>query len=346
MVGFLAKMRPATLSWPKKSWKNPARGRFLAISEKIWRSALDKGGKLVIIEVDDLASSLFRPRRFASLRAAGFLFFLADFCYNHAFPRSLSQNGIYSAALFFSGKRNKFRSTKVSLPFFALAMNPKCWLLEGHVARLNLPGVSLAFDAERPADGLAKIAVLDRPWSERPPVGRQRFDPVRRHDAHGLARPRRRFDRGLRNGPTRCGPARSALACGPTCRRRPVACSHRSAGVRAYRSARLATRCPPRKHSSRCERRSEKCDSLENIFAARGWSLALMVHPADLGHQELTAEAAPSATRHLRQQLFRTESLEKGVILRAGRGLGSCPPASMGLRWPPVLPSSPRPIRR
>ena len=37
---------------------------------------------------------------------------------------------------------------------------------------------------------------------------------------------------------------------------------------------------------------AEKCGSLENIFAARGWSLALMIHPADLGHQELTAEAA------------------------------------------------------
>ena len=36
-------------------------------------------------------------------------------------------------------------------------MNPKCWLLEGHVARLNLPGVSLAFDADRPADGLTQI---------------------------------------------------------------------------------------------------------------------------------------------------------------------------------------------
>ena len=44
-------------------------------------------------------------------------------------------------------------------------MNPKCWLLEGRVARLNLPGVSLAFDAQRPADGLAEIAVGDRPWS-------------------------------------------------------------------------------------------------------------------------------------------------------------------------------------
>ena len=60
----------------------------------------------------------------------------------------------------------------------------------------------------------------------------------------------------------------------------------------------------------------EKFDSMGTSFAVPGWSLAVMVHPADLGRQELTAEAAPSATRRLRQQLFRTESLEKGVILR------------------------------
>src|SRR5271169_3466616 len=76
-----------------------------------------------------LASSLFRPRRFVSLRAAGFLFFLPDFCYNRA------------------------------------TMNPACWLLQGHIAHLNLPGVSLVFDADRPAEGLAKVAVVDRPLS-------------------------------------------------------------------------------------------------------------------------------------------------------------------------------------
>ncbi|MGA2259031.1 MAG: hypothetical protein ABSG53_30540, partial [Thermoguttaceae bacterium] len=43
-------------------------------------------------------------------------------------------------------------------------MNPHCWLLEGHIARLNLPGLSLAFDADRPAEGLTNLAVVDRPW--------------------------------------------------------------------------------------------------------------------------------------------------------------------------------------
>ena len=48
-------------------------------------------------------------------------------------------------------------------------MNPSCWLvIEGHIARLNLPKLSLAFDADRPADGLKNIIALERPW----PMGR------------------------------------------------------------------------------------------------------------------------------------------------------------------------------
>jgi hypothetical protein len=58
----------------------------------------------------------------------------------------------------------------------------------------------------------------------------------------------------------------------------------------------------------------EKFDWNVNLFATRGWSLAVMIHPADLSHLELTT--APAAS-HLRHQLYRTESLEKGVILRA-----------------------------
>ena len=64
-------------------------GNILPTSKKLG-STLDKTGKLVIIKLDDLASSLFRPRRFASLRAAGFLFFLPDFCYNQVFSKSFS----------------------------------------------------------------------------------------------------------------------------------------------------------------------------------------------------------------------------------------------------------------
>ncbi len=61
----------------------------------------------------------------------------------------------------------------------------------------------------------------------------------------------------------------------------------------------------------------EDGDSLGDLFAARGWWLALMVHPSDLGHRALTAETETSTACRLHHQLFQTDSLEKGVILRA-----------------------------
>ena len=54
--------------------KNAAFQRYFALAGKIGAFDLDKTVKLGIIELDGLASSLFRPRRFASPRAAGFLF--------------------------------------------------------------------------------------------------------------------------------------------------------------------------------------------------------------------------------------------------------------------------------
>ena len=77
---------------PMESWKMAAKEKYFASALKNWRSTLDKAEKLVIIEVDGLASSLFRPRRFASPRAAGFLFSLPDFGYNHGFPWSRSSD--------------------------------------------------------------------------------------------------------------------------------------------------------------------------------------------------------------------------------------------------------------
>ena len=69
-------------------------------------------------------------------------------------------------------------------------------------------------------------------------------------------------------------------------------------------------------------------DSMDNAFhgAARGWSLAVMVHPADLGRQKLIAAVELSAANRLQQQLFRTQSLEKGVILRARARAWFLPP--------------------
>jgi len=61
----------------------------------------------------------------------------------------------------------------------------------------------------------------------------------------------------------------------------------------------------------------EELDSTKSMFAGPGWSLAVMVHPADLCRQELTVEGESFAACGLHQQLFRTKSVEKGVILRA-----------------------------
>ena len=59
-----------------------------------------------------------------------------------------------------------------------------------------------------------------------------------------------------------------------------------------------------------------KFETTANLFAGPGWSLAVMVHPADLGRQEFLPAAGNAAGGHLLHRLFRTESLEKGVILR------------------------------
>ena len=202
------------------------------------------------------------------------------------------------------------------VPFPLFAMNPKCWLLEGHVARLNLPGVSLAFDADRPADGLAKIAVLDRPWpaaacwasagSIQSAAATTLTDwHVRGDDLIAV------YETGQPDA------ARLDLLWHAA---RPAAGDPWLARIDllvSVRTDRLDWRHDVRLESVLPEVTVvEKFDSTGNIFAARGWSLAVMVHPADLGRQELTAEAATSAARRLRQQLFRTESLEKGVILR------------------------------
>ncbi len=62
------------------------------------------------------------------------------------------------------------------------------------------------------------------------------------------------------------------------------------------------------------------------VFTAAGWSLAVMVHPADLGRWELSVEAQASRLPLLRHRLFRTRSLEKGVILRGRARAWFLPP--------------------
>jgi hypothetical protein len=197
-------------------------------------------------------------------------------------------------------------------------MNPKCWLLQGHIARLNLPGVSLAFDADRPADGLATIAMVDRPWSGARLLGVTGSIQsaattltdwhVRGEDliaVYETGQPdSARFDL--------LWHAARPAAGDPWLARLDLLVSVRTDRLDWPYDVRLESVLPE-------VTVMEKFDSMETVFreSTRGWSLAVMVHPADLGRQEMTAEDEPSATCRLRQQVFRTESLEKGVILRA-----------------------------
>jgi len=193
-------------------------------------------------------------------------------------------------------------------------MNPNGWLLDGHVARLNLPGLSLAFDANRPADGLTTFAVLDRPW----PGGRLmgvtgsiQFSAtealtdwhVRGDDLFAV------YETGQPDA------ARLDLHWRAV---RPAAEDQWLCYVDllvSVRTDRLDWQYEVRLDSVLPEVTvMEDFDSSANVFAAQGWSLAVVVHPVDLGHHELIA--APAAS-HLRHQLFRTRFLEKGVLLRA-----------------------------
>ncbi|MGO9115399.1 MAG: hypothetical protein ACLP9L_39820 [Thermoguttaceae bacterium] len=196
-------------------------------------------------------------------------------------------------------------------------MNPKCWLLEGYVARLNLPGLSLVFDADRPADGLAKIVVLDRPWSGGRLMGIT--GSLQSAVTTTLADWHVRGDDLIAVYETgQPDAARVDLLWHVA---RPATGEPWLARVDllvSVRTDRLDWRHDVRLESVLPEVSViENLDSMENMFVARGWSLGMMVHPADLGRQELTAETDVSLAHHLRQQLFRTESLEKGVILRA-----------------------------
>jgi len=186
--------------------------------------------------------------------------------------------------------------------------------LEDHVARLDLPGLSLAFDADRPADGLRSFVILNRPW----PGGRligvtgsiQSSATATLTDWHV------RGDDLIAVYET--GQPQAARidllwhAVQPSAEGAWLGCIDLLVSVR--------TDCLDWQHDVCLESvlpevaAIEDFDSGANVFAARGWSLAIVVHPADLRHHEVTA--APDGS-HLRYQLFRIASLEKGVLLRA-----------------------------
>jgi hypothetical protein len=193
-------------------------------------------------------------------------------------------------------------------------MNPNCWRLNGHVARLNLPGLSLAFDADRPADGLTTFAVFGQPWpggrlmgvtgSIQSSANATLMDwHVRGDDLIAV------YETGQPDAAQLDLLWRAAR---PTAEE---AWLGRIDLLVSVRTERLDWRHDVCLESVLPEAAMiEKFDSSVSVHAARGWSVAMMVHPADLGDRELTATPA---TSHVRHPLFRTGTLEKGVILRA-----------------------------
>ncbi|MEI8371742.1 MAG: hypothetical protein WCJ35_02790 [Planctomycetota bacterium] len=189
--------------------------------------------------------------------------------------------------------------------------------MDGHVARLSLPGLSLAFDADHPVKGIAKITVLDRPWSKGRLMG------IAGSVQFAAATT-------LTDWHVRGDDLIAVYEMGQPDAARVDLLWHVAHPAAEdpwiVRVELLVSVC-----TDRLDWRPDVClesvlpevtvvekfDLLGNLFAAQGWSLAVMVHPADLGHRALTAEAETSATYHLRHPLFQTECLEKGVILRA-----------------------------
>jgi len=192
-------------------------------------------------------------------------------------------------------------------------MNPPDWLLDGHIARLNLPGLSLSFDADRPAAGLTKITVAGRPWPDggllgvtgsMQSAGMALTDwHVRGNDLIAV------YETG------QPGAAQLDLFWHTAQPAPGDAWLGRIDLLVSVHTERLDWRYDVYLESVLPQvTTATNCDGAVNVFSAGEWSLAVMVHPADLGSQELTAVSASS---QLRQRLYQTESLEKGVILRA-----------------------------
>jgi hypothetical protein len=182
---------------------------------------------------------------------------------------------------------------------------------------LNLPRLSLTFDADCPEAGLTAIAVADQPWSGGRLLGIRGSIQA----AEGIA---------LCDWHVRGDDLIAAYEIGPPDAARFDVLWHAAqpaAGdawlgrldlLVSVRTDRLDWRYDVRLQSVLPDLAARPLQSTTaNFFAGRVWSIAMMVHPADLGRQELTSGAGSTAGCNLQQQLFRTESLEKGVILRA-----------------------------
>jgi hypothetical protein len=193
------------------------------------------------------------------------------------------------------------------------------WHLDGRTAKLMLPQLSLAFEANRPGDGLRNIRVLDRHWPNGHLCGVT--GPIQSAANCELAEWYVRGDDLIAVYETgQPDAARIDLhwhVAKPTERDSHIA---RIDLLVSIRTDRLDWR-----HNVWLEsvihvaNEDKEFDHTCTWFAGAGgnWSLALMVHPADLRRVEVNEAKGVPGLQRVRHQLFRTESLEKGVILRA-----------------------------
>jgi hypothetical protein len=203
-----------------------------------------------------------------------------------------------------------------SAPIALLAMSSNGWFLQGHQAHVSLRGLSMTFDADQPAVGLVSPRVLDRPWSGGRLLGVCGSLPaaagaaltdihVRGDDLVAV------YETGQPDA------ARYDLlwhAVGPSANDCWFA---RVDLLVSVRTDRLDWRYDVRLESVLPELTAAVPPAAGGYLFAHGdWCLAMMVHPADVGHQELCTALGPTAECRLLQQMFPTESLEKGVILR------------------------------
>jgi hypothetical protein len=198
------------------------------------------------------------------------------------------------------------------------AMQTTYWQLDGHTAKLTLPRLSLAFNANQPGDGLKNIRVLDRYWNGRlfGVTG-----PIQTAAKCELADWHIRGDDLVACYETGQPDAaridllwhvaKSAEG-DPQIARIDLLVSIRTDRLDWRHDVRLESVVPA---AEECWEYSQN----SSFFAGNDWdwSLGLMVHSSDLRRRELKTALGLPGARLLQHELFSTEMLEKGVILRA-----------------------------
>jgi hypothetical protein len=211
------------------------------------------------------------------------------------------------------------RSVRSATVLLKQVMQSTFWHLDGNKASLILPRLSLAFDANRPGEGLNNIRVLNHDWPDGRLFGVT--GPIQSAANCELTECYVRGDDLIAVYETgspdkaridlRWSVAKSAEVNSPIARI-DLLVSIRTDRLDWRHDVSLESVIPAAGESSEL---STNADSFAAIDG--NWSLDVMVHPADLRRREIIAVSGSSDARLLRHELFPAEILEKGVILRA-----------------------------